>query len=207
MEGLHTNQQGNANTGDIAQWLADQGESARLSLYQGDCLAVMAAMPDNSVDAIITDPPYYKVKSDSWDRQWKTADDFAVWMGQVLDQFARLLKPNGSLYLFASPQMAARVELLIAQRLRVLNHIVWAKPTGIFLRQCRATQRAFMPQTEHIIFAENYAAEQITRSPDGYSAKCNQLRSTIFEPLRAYLDGERQKASWSPAAIDAEWRQ
>ena len=27
-------------------------------LYHGDCLNVMAAMPNNSVDTIITDPPY-----------------------------------------------------------------------------------------------------------------------------------------------------
>lgn len=28
------------------------------TLYHGDCLEVMASLPDNSVDAVITDPPY-----------------------------------------------------------------------------------------------------------------------------------------------------
>jgi len=29
-----------------------------IKLYQGDCLEVMKQIPDGSVDAIITDPPY-----------------------------------------------------------------------------------------------------------------------------------------------------
>ncbi len=42
------------------------------TLIQGDCLEAMRAMPANSVDLIATDPPYYKVKGDAWDRQWAT---------------------------------------------------------------------------------------------------------------------------------------
>ena len=37
----------------------------------------------------------------------------------VLAEFARVLKPNGSLYLFASPQMGARVEILVGGRFQV----------------------------------------------------------------------------------------
>ena len=28
------------------------------TIYHGDCLDVLRAMPDNSIDAIVTDPPY-----------------------------------------------------------------------------------------------------------------------------------------------------
>ena len=31
----------------------------RVTLHCGDCLDVMAAMPENSVDAVVTDPPYH----------------------------------------------------------------------------------------------------------------------------------------------------
>lgn len=30
-----------------------------INLKQGDCLEVMKELPDNSVDAVITDPPYF----------------------------------------------------------------------------------------------------------------------------------------------------
>ncbi|PHV11306.1 DNA-methyltransferase [Chitinimonas sp. BJB300] len=176
------------------------------TLHHADCLPLLASLPDDAVDAIITDPPYFRVKSDAWDRQWRTADAFAVWMGRVLDQFARILKPSGSLYLFASPAMAARVEMLIAERLQVLNHIVWAKPSGKHLGTCRASQRRFFPQTERILFAEHYGADSTAEDAAGYKAKCAALRRTLFEPLRRYLDDERQRAGWRCSEIDAAWR-
>lgn len=30
-----------------------------LRLYQGDCLEILAAIPENSVDLIFADPPYF----------------------------------------------------------------------------------------------------------------------------------------------------
>ncbi len=78
-------------------------------LILGDCLEVLPSIPDNSVNLVYTDPPYYKVKSEAWDRQWDKPDQFLSWLGEVLEEFQRVLAPNGSLYLFASPKMAAGV--------------------------------------------------------------------------------------------------
>ena len=30
----------------------------KIKLYQGDCLEVMRSLPDDSIDSVITDPPY-----------------------------------------------------------------------------------------------------------------------------------------------------
>jgi len=35
-----------------------QSEDGRVALYCGDCLAVLPTLPDASVDAVVTDPPY-----------------------------------------------------------------------------------------------------------------------------------------------------
>lgn len=32
--------------------------SERIKLYHGDCLEVMKKLPDNSIDMVLTDPPY-----------------------------------------------------------------------------------------------------------------------------------------------------
>ncbi|QNM96400.1 DNA-methyltransferase [Chitinimonas koreensis] len=180
--------------------------SPRLTLHNADCLDVLATLPDASVDAIITDPPYFNARPDHWDRQWPNADAFARWLGDVLDQFARVLRPAGSLYLFASPRMSSRVEGLIGERFRVLNHVVWVKTTGVHQKACRAAQRSYHPQTERIVFAEHYGAEHAAAAAAGYARQCATLRGQVFEPLRAYLDGERQRAGWSGAEIDAAWR-
>lgn len=112
-------------------------------LYLGDALEVLPTLADNSVDLILTDPPYYKVKDEPWDRQWETPSGFLDWIGQLCGQWERVLKANGSLYVFASPRMAARVECKIGERFNVLNHIVWEKPQGRAESSCKEALRCF----------------------------------------------------------------
>lgn len=122
-------------------------------LHNTDCLALMAGMADNSVDLIATDPPYYKVKKDSWDNQWDSQDKFLEWLERCLREFVRILKPDGSLYMFTSPRLSSTIEAIVARHMQVENHIVWVKPFGPHLRQNRAVLRRFFPATERIIFA------------------------------------------------------
>jgi site-specific DNA-methyltransferase (adenine-specific) len=170
-------------------------------LINGDCLTEMAKLPARSVDLILTDPPYFKVKSDAWDRQWEKPAEFLKWLDAIAAEWQRILKPNGSLYCFASPQMAARVECQIMERFRVINHIVWSKPSGIHRRQCKEELRSFFPSTERIIFAEHYGADNMAKGEAGYMAKCDELRGFLFEPLRSYLVAERDRAGHTTKTI------
>jgi site-specific DNA-methyltransferase (adenine-specific) len=181
-----------------------------VSILHGDCLAVMAEMPKNSVDLIVADPPYFRVKDEPWDRQWAKPEGFLAWIGEVAAQWHRILKPNGSLYCFASPQMGARVEVKLRETFDVLNHITWAKAATIdagWHRQAsKESLRAYFPTTERIIFAEHYGADNIAKGEAGYVAKCDELRGFVFEPLRAYLDGERERAGWSVRRVAEEYQ-
>ena len=51
-----------------------------MNLICGDCIEAMAGMAENSVDAVVTDPPYFKVKADAWDRQWDKPEKFLAWL-------------------------------------------------------------------------------------------------------------------------------
>jgi adenine-specific DNA-methyltransferase len=172
------------------------------TIHHGDCLDVMRGMDANSVDAIVTDPPYFKVKGDAWDRQWDKPTQFLAWLDTIADQWQRLLKPNGSLYCFASSKMAARVECLIAERFNVLNRITWQKDAGWAKRQCKEELRIFFPASESLVFAEHYGADNIAKGEAGYVNKCDELRGFVFEPLRAYLDCERQRAGITPRQVN-----
>jgi adenine-specific DNA-methyltransferase len=178
------------------------------TLHCGDCLEVMAGMDADSVDAIVTDPPYFKVKNESWDQQWENPTTFLEWVGRLCEQFERILKPNGSLYFFASPQMAARVECEIAKRFNVLNSIAWRKGAQSLsaVGWCQKTKkeeiRQWIPVTERIIFAEHYGADNMAKGEAGYEAKCDQLRGFVFEPLRAYLAGEWDRAGLTRTDAD-----
>ena len=169
------------------------------TILNGDCLTLLPTLTDNSVDLIITDPPYSGVKKEKWDRQWKTTDDYLAWLRLVLIQCQRVLKANGSLYLFASPQMAARVECLTGEMYTVLNRITWRKPR--FATKAEMSRkddlRSFFPASEAIIFAEHFGADNAAKGEAGYAQKCDDLRGFVFEPLRKYLDDERKRAGLS----------
>lgn len=66
-----------------------------MSVHYGDCLDVMAAMPDHSIDLIVTSPPY----ADRRQTQYGgiNPDEYVAWFIPRAEQMRRLLKPTGSL--------------------------------------------------------------------------------------------------------------
>lgn len=62
-----------------------------IQLLHGDCLEVMKVIPDNSIDCIITDPPY-NINQAQWDNEFPI--DFAI------KECARIIKPSGNIILF-----------------------------------------------------------------------------------------------------------
>jgi hypothetical protein len=77
------------------------------TLHHGDCLEVMATMADNSVDAVVTDPPYGLA---FMGKRW----DYDVPSVEIWAECLRVLKPGGHLLAFAGTRtqhrMACRIE-------------------------------------------------------------------------------------------------
>lgn len=69
-------------------------------IYNEDCLDTMKKMKDDSIDLIIADPPYFKVIKNDWDNQWENEEDYYYWCRLWLKEFKRILKPNGSVYIW-----------------------------------------------------------------------------------------------------------
>ena len=100
------------------------------TIYHGDCRDLMSLLPAQAVQLICVDPPYFRVKDETWDRQWQSKAAYLDWLRGLCGEWQRLLMPNGSLYCFASPEMATQVELVIQESFHFLNRIVWCKPDG-----------------------------------------------------------------------------
>jgi len=168
-----------------------------VTIYQGDNADFFAKLTADGgeVDAIISDPPYNGVLDEAWDRQWANWGEFSAFIGAQMALYQAALRFNGSLFVFAYPRGAAYVEVACAQYFNVLNHIVWEKRNGgAAARNHKEDLRAFLPLSERIIFAEHYGADNSAKGESGWGAACDDLRGFVFEPLRAYLASEWQRA-------------
>lgn len=157
----------------------------------------------SSVDLIATDPPYFKVKADVWDNQWKNKAEFFQWLETILAEYHRVLKPQGSIYLFAGPHLATEVELSIVKYFKLLNHLVWRKPTGRHQGCRKETLRRYFPQTEHILFAESrkktaFAYESIRSHIDDARKAANVSRKQINEACACQMSGHwLDRSQWT----------
>ncbi len=173
-----------------------------LTLHHDDCLTTLKNMPDNSIDLIVTDPPYYQVKRDAWDNQWSSVEAFLSWLDCVAVELWRVLKPSGTLYMFCSSRLSAETEILLKQRFDVLNHIIWAKPSGPWNKANKESLRAFFPATERIIMCSHYGAEGFAKGASTYHQKCQNLKQHVFSPLIDYFKEAKERLAIPAKAIN-----
>ena len=95
-------------------------------LRLGDCLEVMKSIPDNSIDAIITDPPYGTTAC-----KWDSVIDFEL----MWEQLNRIIKPNGAIVLFGSEPFSSALRLSNIKNYKY--DWVWEKDRGTNFLQAK----------------------------------------------------------------------
>ena len=94
------------------------------TIIQGDCLEVMKTLPDNSIDCVITDPPY-GTKTNQ--RDGFMVGEFSNVLPLVLPEIFRVLKPDGAFYCFTSWTMMSDWLLRFQQYFKLQNILIWDK--------------------------------------------------------------------------------
>ena len=69
----------------------------RIDLYQGDCLDVIKTLEDNSIDLIVTSPPYSDQRKSTYGGIHP--DKYVEWFLPISAELLRVLKPTGSFVL------------------------------------------------------------------------------------------------------------
>ncbi len=94
------------------------------TLHTGDCLDVLLAMADNSVDSIVTDPPYgLSFMGKRWDYD---VPSVAIWT-----ECLRVLKPGGHLLAFAGTRTQHRMAVRIEDAgFEIRDMIAWVYGSG-----------------------------------------------------------------------------
>ncbi|MFW5983492.1 MAG: DNA-methyltransferase [bacterium] len=100
-------------------------------VYNKDCLKGMKKLPDDSVDLIITDPPFNIGKQyNSPFKDKKSKDEYIEWCKKWLKECIRVLKANGSLYLFNYPENNAYLMPFLDEHLLFRRWMTWHYPTN-----------------------------------------------------------------------------
>lgn len=96
------------------------------TLYLGDCIEQMRKLPDNSVDSIVTDPPYeLGFMGKSWD---STGIAYSV---KMWDECLRVLKHGGHLLAFSGSRTYHRMACAIEDAgFEIRDQIMWVYGSG-----------------------------------------------------------------------------
>ena len=95
-----------------------------INLLNGNCLDLMRSMPDNSVDSIVTDPPY---GLNFMGKKW----DCSVPSVEIWAECLRVLKPGGHLLVFAGTRTQHRMAVNIEDAgFEIRDMIAWVYGSG-----------------------------------------------------------------------------
>ncbi len=134
-----------------------------IRLYQGDCLELLALIPESSVDLVFADPPYFlsnggitchagrmvSVNKGDWDKS-RGPDANHEFNRAWLAACQRILKPNGSIWVSGTAHVIHSVGFAMQQLgFKLLNDISWVKPNPPPNLSCRY----FTHATETLIWA------------------------------------------------------
>ena len=137
-------------------------------LILGDCLEQMSKIESNSIDTIVTSPPYNKKglmggKKKLGNQVWKkfnidystyddnlTEYDYSEWMVSVLNEMMRIIKPTGSIFFNHKPRrhdnkVFLPTDFISKSDLSIYQLIIWNRLSSPNIRK-----DCLLPCTEHI---------------------------------------------------------
>ena len=116
------------------------------TIIKGDCIEELKQIPDESVDLIFADPPYFMQTEgelhrtngtkfqgveDEWDKfnNYKEYDEFCM---QWIKECKRIMKKNASIWVIGAFQNIYRLGYIM-QNLGfwILNDVIWSKPNAV----------------------------------------------------------------------------
>lgn len=138
---------------------------------KGDARQVMASIEDESIDCIVTTPPYWNLKKYNTESiQQMTLDEYCDELLRVMAEAWRVLKPQGSLWLNLADVYADRAlqalpwriatQMIDLQGWTLRNDVVWNKPLGEYgsaldhLRNVHEFMFHFVKSADNFYFAE-----------------------------------------------------
>ena len=193
-------------------------QSLDLSLFHGDCVEQsLLYLRDNSVDLIITDPPY-GIDGRSLDKHYNRdetlvldeyidipKDEYAEFSHRWITEATRVLKPGGSMYIISG--YTHLYEILHALRqtpLQEINHVIWKYTFGVY------TSRKYVSSHYHILYYQKPGNERTfnlesrfgrEEKSDNSGSLNYQDREDVWMIPREYKPGVKKNKNELPEAL------
>jgi DNA modification methylase len=174
--------------------------SRHVTFYHGDCCDVLPTIPDDTIDVVIADPPFFlQVPDDEtvidhyiakngmkprfrqiWDK-FDNADDYLRFAERLLENAARILAPTGSVFVFAVHSNLGLIDLAVQNAgLSVLHHLSWVKRNPTPMISTRRLQYSH----EAIIWCVKAS---------GYQFNYAELKAADYDGDRFKIAGKQHK--------------
>lgn len=171
---------------------------SKIDLRLGDCLEVMKTIPDESVDLIITSPPYnlgkvhhtgnYKFTSYKNYIDDMPEEEYQQWQIAVLNECFRVLKRNGSMFYNHKNRIREGLQIspyswLFLSKFLIKQELVW------FNRSQNFDKVRFYPMTERIYWLvkdKTTKLQNIINHHDLFTSKDWKPEGTKGEFKRAF---------------------
>lgn len=125
----------------------------KCTIINDDCFSVLKKIPNNSIDLILTDPPYnlaqYSTGNLCFDWRTDINNDLAEWDLKLLDpkslvpEFKRILSPKGNIFIFCSYNLIGEYHKAFDPEFDTFQFMVWHKTNPVpnirkssFLNSC-----------------------------------------------------------------------
>ena len=169
--------------------------SEDIVIYNDDAFNVLPSIDSESVDLIVTDPPYFlsnggiscsngkmvSVDKGDWDKTSISIEDF---YRKFLIQAKRVLKPNGTIWVFGTMHNIYYLGYLLQElEFKLLNNITWQKSNPPPNLSCRM----FTHSTETIIWAKKNAESK---------------HFFNYELMKEINGGKQMKDVWTTSTIN-----
>jgi DNA modification methylase len=171
-------------------------------VHQGDCLALLSQIEDQSVHLAFADPPFnigyqYDVYQDR-----KSYDDYLEWSRRWMREVCRVLRPDGTFWLAIGDEYAAELKVIARQELALAcrSWVVWYYTFGV---NCKRKFNRSHAHLFHFVKDEN----RFTFNADDPAVRVPSARQTVYADRRAHPTGRLPDDTWIlPAAVPHGWK-
>ena len=106
-------------------------------LHRGDCLKLLAHLPDGGIHLAFADPPFnIGYEYDTYDDR-RSASDYLEWSKRWMAEVVRVLRPDGSFWLAIGDEYAAELKVIATRELGLTcrSWVVWYYTFGVNCKQ------------------------------------------------------------------------